>query len=196
MHTWLLLLCPLAQLATATAAMPLCWFWNALHMLSRMRIRGHWPYTHVLHPSRWAWQAQSWAAAGVASLHQQLCLADAMKGTSCDSVSMVCATPLLTQLAALWCCRVPSTQVWGVCEAPVPRLTLPVRANVCSIKFSPAAPHMLAAGNAGHQVGACWLAGYSATFACHRLLWCGMRGCINACRQPWNNNFTCSGWSL
>lgn len=54
-------------------------------------------------------------------------------------------------------------QVWGLCEAPVPRLTLPVRANVCSIKFSPAAPHMLAAGNAGHQVRllahalwACW----------------------------------------
>lgn len=46
------------------------------------------------------------------------------------------------------CC----VQVWGLCEAPVPRLTLPVRANVCSIKFSPAAPHMLAAGNAGHQV--------------------------------------------
>jgi hypothetical protein len=54
------------------------------------------------------------------------------------------------------CCAVSfCVQVWGLCEAPVPRLTLPVRANVCSIKFSPAAPHMLAAGNAGHQVCVC-----------------------------------------
>lgn len=43
-------------------------------------------------------------------------------------------------------------KVWGLCEPPVPRMTLPVRANVCSIKFSPAAPNLLAAGNAGHQV--------------------------------------------
>lgn len=54
---------------------------------------------------------------------------------------------------AVPCCAVLlfDSQVWGVCEAPVPRMTLPVRANVCSIKFSPSAPHMLAAGNAGHQ---------------------------------------------
>jgi hypothetical protein len=47
---------------------------------------------------------------------------------------------------------VAAGQVWGLREPPVPRVTLPVRANVCSIKFNPAAAHLLAVGNAGHQV--------------------------------------------
>eukprot|EP00879_Flechtneria_rotunda_P016905 GHRR01017696.1.p1 GENE.GHRR01017696.1~~GHRR01017696.1.p1 ORF type:complete len:867 (+),score=461.27 GHRR01017696.1:375-2975(+) len=46
-----------------------------------------------------------------------------------------------------------TVRVWGLREPPMARLTLPVWANVCSIEFSPAVAHMLAVGNAGHQVG-------------------------------------------
>jgi hypothetical protein len=38
----------------------------------------------------------------------------------------------------------------------VPRLVLPLRANVCSLEYCPAAGHMLAVGSAGHQVSLCW----------------------------------------
>jgi hypothetical protein len=43
-------------------------------------------------------------------------------------------------------------QIWGLREPPVPRLVLPLRANVCSLEYCPSAAHMLAVGSAGHQV--------------------------------------------
>jgi len=42
-------------------------------------------------------------------------------------------------------------QVWSE-SAAAPQQTLTVRANVCSVQFSPASPHLLAVGTAGHAV--------------------------------------------
>ncbi|KAF6252004.1 WD40-repeat-containing domain protein [Scenedesmus sp. NREL 46B-D3] len=89
--------------------------------------------------------------------------------------------PLLLRLLLL-------LQVWGLREPPVPRLVLPLRANVCSLEYCPSASHLLAVGSAGHQVHLfdlrapraplAVLRGHAKAVSCVR--WAGTGGVVSA----------------